>query len=51
MLDERLRGACPFFRVLSDGEYAGNAMSFQEFMIASVGASSLSKAVHYSVEA
>lgn len=35
----------PFFNVLNGGKHSGNTMAFQEFMIAPVGAKSLTHAV------
>lgn len=35
----------PFFNVLNGGKHSGNTMAFQEFMIAPVGAESVTHAV------
>lgn len=40
----------PFFNVLNGGDHAGNAMAFQEFMIAPVGAASMTEAVQFAAE-
>ena len=40
----------PFFNVLNGGKHSGNAMAFQEFMIAPVGADSLTHAVQLGSE-
>lgn len=40
----------PFFNVLNGGAHAGNAMAFQEFMIAPVGAEDLAQAVQMGCE-
>ncbi len=40
----------PFFNVLNGGVHSGNLMAFQEFMIAPVGASSLTHAVQMGSE-
>lgn len=40
----------PFFNLLNGGEHSGNTMSFQEFMIAPVGASSMAEAVRMGAE-
>lgn len=40
----------PFFNVLNGGAHSGNAMAFQEFMIAPVGASSMAEAVRMGAE-
>ncbi|KAJ5171420.1 uncharacterized protein N7500_004203 [Penicillium coprophilum] len=40
----------PFFNVLNGGVHSGNKMAFQEFMIAPVGASSLTEAVQMGSE-
>lgn len=40
----------PFFNVLNGGDHSGNAMAFQEFMIAPVGASSMTEAVQMAAE-
>lgn len=40
----------PFFNVLNGGAHSGNAMAFQEFMIAPVGASSIEAAVRMGAE-
>lgn len=40
----------PFFNVLNGGAHSGNAMAFQEFMIAPVGASSIAEAVRMGAE-
>ncbi|KAI0178471.1 Enolase, C-terminal TIM barrel domain-containing protein [Pestalotiopsis sp. NC0098] len=40
----------PFFNVLNGGAHSGNAMAFQEFMIAPVGASSMEAAVRMGAE-
>jgi enolase len=40
----------PFFNVLNGGVHSGNAMAFQEFMIAPVGAASMEEAVRMGAE-
>ncbi len=40
----------PFFNVLNGGMHSGNRMAFQEFMIAPVGASSLTHAIQIGSE-
>jgi len=40
----------PFMNVLNGGDHSGNAMAFQEFMIAPVGATSFSEAVRFNAE-
>lgn len=40
----------PFFNVLNGGVHSGNLMAFQEFMIAPVGATSLTHAVQMGSE-
>jgi len=40
----------PFMNVLNGGDHSGNTMAFQEFMIAPVGASSISQAVQWNAE-
>ena len=40
----------PFFNVLNGGVHSGNTMAFQEFMIAPVGAESLTDAVRIGAE-
>lgn len=40
----------PFFNVLNGGVHSGNGMAFQEFMIAPVGASSMTDAVRVGAE-
>jgi enolase len=40
----------PFFNVLNGGLHSGNTMAFQEFMIAPVGAGSLTDAVRMGAE-
>lgn len=40
----------PFFNVLNGGVHSGNAMTFQEFMIAPVGATSFAHAVQMGSE-
>ena len=40
----------PFFNVLNGGVHSGNLMAFQEFMIAPVGAASLTDAVRMGSE-
>ncbi|KAL2000298.1 hypothetical protein VTN02DRAFT_3304 [Thermoascus thermophilus] len=40
----------PFFNVLNGGAHAGNAMAFQEFMIAPVGAESMAHAIQIGSE-
>ena len=40
----------PFFNVLNGGVHSGNLMAFQEFMIAPVGASSITHAVQMGAE-
>ena len=40
----------PFFNVLNGGVHSGNLMAFQEFMVAPVGASSLTHAVQMGSE-
>lgn len=40
----------PFFNVLNGGVHSGNLMAFQEFMVAPVGASSMSEAVRWGSE-
>lgn len=40
----------PFFNVLNGGVHSGNTMAFQEFMIAPVGARSLTDAVRMGAE-
>lgn len=40
----------PFFNVLNGGVHSGNTMAFQEFMIAPVGANSMSEAVRIGAE-
>lgn len=40
----------PFFNVLNGGKHSGNTMAFQEFMIAPVGAESLTQAVQLGSE-
>ena len=40
----------PFFNVLNGGVHSGNLMAFQEFMIAPVGAQSLTDAVRIGSE-
>ena len=40
----------PFFNVLNGGVHSGNTMAFQEFMIAPVGADSITTAVRIGSE-
>lgn len=40
----------PFFNVLNGGVHSGNAMAFQEFMIAPVGAHTMTEAVRIGAE-
>lgn len=40
----------PFFNVLNGGVHSGNTMAFQEFMVAPVGAKSMSQAVQMGAE-
>jgi enolase len=40
----------PFFNVLNGGMHSGNAMAFQEFMIAPSGATTFAQAVQYGSE-
>lgn len=40
----------PFFNVLNGGAHSGNTMAFQEFMIAPVGAKSITQAVQMGSE-
>ncbi|KAK8872363.1 Enolase [Apiospora arundinis] len=40
----------PFFNVLNGGAHSGNAMAFQEFMVAPVGAASMKEAVRMGAE-
>lgn len=40
----------PFFNVLNGGMHSGNGIAFQEFMIAPVGASSMTEAVRMGSE-
>ncbi|KAF5683079.1 enolase [Fusarium denticulatum] len=40
----------PFFNILNGGQHSGNTMSFQEFMIAPVGASSMAEAIRMGAE-
>jgi enolase len=40
----------PFFNVLNGGSHSGNAMAFQEFMIAPVGAEDMAQAVQMGCE-
>ncbi|KAK5172024.1 uncharacterized protein LTR77_003661 [Saxophila tyrrhenica] len=40
----------PFMNVLNGGDHSGNAMAFQEFMIAPVGAESFADAVRFNAE-
>lgn len=40
----------PFFNVLNGGKHSGNTMAFQEFMIAPVGATSITHAVQIGSE-
>ncbi|KIV88578.1 phosphopyruvate hydratase [Exophiala mesophila] len=40
----------PFFNVLNGGVHSGNAMSFQEFMIAPTGAKSVTQGIQYAAE-
>lgn len=40
----------PFFNVLNGGRHSGNAMAFQEFMIAPIAASSMMEAVQWGCE-
>lgn len=40
----------PFFNVLNGGVHSGNTMAFQEFMIAPVGADSMTEAVRMGAE-
>ncbi len=40
----------PFFNIINGGEHAGNALAFQEFMIAPVGATSFTEAMRIASE-
>ena len=40
----------PFMNVLNGGDHSGNPMAFQEFMIAPIGASSITEAVQWNAE-
>lgn len=40
----------PFFNVLNGGDHSGNTMAFQEFMIAPVGAISVTEAIQFACE-
>ena len=40
----------PFFNVLNGGVHSGNTMAFQEFMIAPVGADTMTEAVRIGAE-
>ena len=40
----------PFFNVLNGGVHSGNGMAFQEFMVAPIGASSITDAVRMGAE-
>lgn len=48
--NSNLRHPVPFFNVINGGSHAGNALDFQEFMIAPTGAKSFSEAMDMGME-